>query len=74
MVLKVFYCGLRARVNVEFAVDVAEVPADGFQANAEGVGDFLAEIAFGQLLQDLALAVGEVLNFVPSGYRVWAAR
>jgi len=44
---------------LEFGVDVDDVGADGGEADAEAVGDFLVEKTLGQEAQDLVLAMRE---------------
>lgn len=52
-------CRLGAGADLEFGVDVDDVGADGGEADAEAVGDFLVEESLGEEPQDLVLAMRE---------------
>jgi hypothetical protein len=53
--------GLRAGTDLQFLINVAEVAADGVEADAEVVGDLLVAMALGQQFQNLEFALGEVV-------------
>jgi len=55
---------LRARSDVEFFVDMAEVRSDRAKTYSEALADFLIEIALGKKGQNLLLPRGEHLHFV----------
>ena len=50
--------------EVELVHDALAVPDDGFGGDEEGVGDFLGTFALGDPFEDLALPLGELLDFV----------
>src|SRR4029077_3416310 len=47
---------LRARADMELFVDAADIRADGWQADCEGIGDFFIEITAGKQIQNFAFA------------------
>jgi hypothetical protein len=48
--------GFGAGADLEFAVDLFEVVAEGFVADVEFCGGFLGDEAFGEPVEDLAFA------------------
>ena len=50
-------------VDVQFLVNLFEMPADGFDRDAETVGDFLVGGACGKALQHLGLPAGKGRGF-----------
>jgi len=50
--------GFGAGVDVKFIVDVLEMPANGFEADTEAVGDFLVGKAVDDQFEDFAFARG----------------
>lgn len=54
--------GIGATAHMEFLIDVADVGADGFDAELELVGDFLVEMALSKEMEDLLFARRELLS------------
>jgi hypothetical protein len=61
--MKEFYDRFGPRADVQFFINMLKMGADSVHANGEPVGNFLAGIAFGEVLENFLLAPGEVLNF-----------
>ena len=57
-------------MDVEFVVDAAEVDADGFDAEAEAVGDFLVGEALGEEVEDFGFALGKMQFLAGDGLRL----
>jgi hypothetical protein len=54
---RIHYC-FQAVVGAEFLVDVVKVIAKGLRANAQGVGNIITILAFGEQAQDMLLLLG----------------
>ena len=64
--VEVFDCGFGAGADVKFLVNVLQMAANGFGADAKPIGDFLVSQALGDQLGDGCFALGEAdgLRFV----------
>ena len=59
---KEFQGGFGTGADVEFVVDVFDMRADGFEGNADGVGDFFVLETLGQEREDFLFACGEAFS------------
>lgn len=48
LIAEVFHDRFRPRMDVQFVVNIFQVGTDRFEANGQGVGNFLVTVAFGQ--------------------------